>query len=477
MCDKRKETLLYGGLVILGLFFFFLLGERGAIMGGDSELYINFGHYSGVMPIYPLFIQGCRFLFGESIYLEAAAAIQGILAMGCCLWLVRFLQKTFALGVGSTVLFFLFSLMPYAIEIPGHVISHELMTEGLAYPLFYVFVIWLLKGIFSKTLPGIAGGFFMTCILSLIRPQMQFLFAVVAVVFLYVTVWKYFEKKTERKTGAAVLLFAGEMILCFLIVFGGIRLVYIADGWYESTFFGGHGQDSSNYTVQCRVLYVSDEEDAELFEDEDLRRIYEETYDGMDEMKCLYQYMRDDLWRWQDIVGGSAYNSRIVQTKVEEYVRKEIGLTVDIEVEQTKNQICGEMTEILLKDNWPRYLLTSFMLMPSGFVASVLFQREGLYTLCHIGALVLYLAAAAGIILFYVVRKLDNKKAELMLLICGTAIVNVVSSNLILFGLQRYMVYTYGLFYMGIYLMMLELWKKKKEVFKKRESTFDHSGL
>ena len=53
-----------------------------------------------------------------------------------------------------------------------------------------------------------------------------------------------------------------------------------------------------------------------------------------------------------------------------------------------------------------------------------------------------------------------------MLLIIGTAAVNVIASNLILFGLQRYMVYTYGLFYMGMFLIVAELWKKRVEVFK-----------
>lgn len=460
---RRKNVCLYTLLTIFGLFFFFLVGERGALMGGDSELYIHFGHYSGVMPVYPLFLQGCRLIFGETLYLEAAASIQGLLALLCCLLLTRFLQKNFQTGVFGTVLLFLFSLMPYAIEIPGHVISHELMTEGLAYPLFYVFCILLLKGIFLKKQRWILAGFGLACFLSLVRPQLQFLFAVLTVVFLYVGLWNIWPAAVRRSR----LRKAADSGLCILagvfLLAAGIKTVSVLDGWYEDFFFGGHAQDSSNYTVQCRVLYVSEREDALLFKDEAMRQIYEKTYEEMDSLKTTYHYMRNDLWRWKDIVGCSAYNSRIVQQNVEEYVRKELGVTSEIEVEQTKNQICGEMTRVLLAHNWPNYLRTSLMLMPSGFVASVLFQREGFYTACHIAALILYLAAFAGIYLIYRNRGTDMRKAEFMLLVSGSAVVNVVTSNLILFGLQRYMVYTYGMFYMAMYLMLTELWKKMRK--------------
>ena len=161
-------------------------------------------------------------------------------------------------------------------------------------------------------------------------------------------------------------------------------------------------------------------------------------------------------------------NSRIVQGYVEEYLRNDVGLTKDIEVEQTKNKICGEMMNVLLKKNWGRYLITSFQLMPSGFVASVLFQKEGFYVLCHIGTLLLYLAAIGIVVLFYIRRDLDNRIAETVLLISGTAIMNVVSTNLILFGLQRYMVYTYGMFYMAMFLAVRALWREYGWKFRKK---------
>lgn len=462
---KRKNVLLYTGLILFGIFFFFFVGEKGALMGGDSELYINFGHYSGVMPVYPLFLQLCRVIFGDNIYLEAAAAIQGLLALACSLIFVRFLQKRFDIGILSCILLFLLSLMPYAIEIPGHVISHELMTEGLAYPLFYIFILLLMIGIFDRKMKYVFAGFGQALILALIRPQMQFLFAVAAVVFGYVGICRLWGQKGAGRRAAVSVFY---IFAAAALVVTGLKMTYVIDGWYENTFFGGHGQDSSNYTVQCRVLYASDKEDGNLFEDPVMRRIYEETYEEMEASGCTYHTMRNDLWRWKDIVGCSGYISRIVQGKVELYLRNEREMTEDIEVEQTKNYICGEMTDVLLRDNWARYLAHSLMLMPSGFVASVLFQREGLYTLCHIATLLLYVLALGAVAFFYINPKLDSKKAELMLLISGTAIVNVVASNLILFGLQRYMVYTYGLFYMGMYLLLLELWKKKKEVFGKK---------
>ena len=117
--NKIEKKWIYLCIVLLGGAFFWLLGENGYVMGGDSELYINFGHYSGVQPLYPLFIQICRKCFGNGIYLDAVSFIQGGLALVGCICLVRFLDKSFRLENGSVVVLFLFSLMPYAIEIPG----------------------------------------------------------------------------------------------------------------------------------------------------------------------------------------------------------------------------------------------------------------------------------------------------------------------------------------------------------------------
>ena len=88
--------------------------------------------------------------------------------------------------------------------------------------------------------------------------------------------------------------------------------------------------------------------------------------------------------------------------------------------------------------------------------------------LCHIGTLLLYLAAIGIVVLFYIRRDLDNRIAETVLLISGTAIMNVVSTNLILFGLQRYMVYTYGMFYMAMFLAVRALWRKYGWKFRKK---------
>ena len=62
--NKIEKKWIYLCIALLGGAFFWLLGENGYVMGGDSELYINFGHYSGVQPLYPLFIQICRKCFG-----------------------------------------------------------------------------------------------------------------------------------------------------------------------------------------------------------------------------------------------------------------------------------------------------------------------------------------------------------------------------------------------------------------------------
>ena len=91
--NKIEKKWIYLCIALLGGAFFWLLGENGYVMGGDSELYINFGHYSGVQPLYPLFIQICRKCFGNGIYLDAVSFIQGGLALaGCIVWYVFWIK-------------------------------------------------------------------------------------------------------------------------------------------------------------------------------------------------------------------------------------------------------------------------------------------------------------------------------------------------------------------------------------------------
>ena len=77
-----KTNICYILGVMTVLFFLFGQGVTWYSIGGDTEAYyIHFGHHIEAKPLYPLFFHILNRLFGDGLYLYAAAVIQILLAV------------------------------------------------------------------------------------------------------------------------------------------------------------------------------------------------------------------------------------------------------------------------------------------------------------------------------------------------------------------------------------------------------------
>ena len=65
---KKQELYLAFLLIVIGILFFFFLGERGYVLQKDSETYIKSHYGTTVMPLYIFYIDCLRFIFGEKKY-------------------------------------------------------------------------------------------------------------------------------------------------------------------------------------------------------------------------------------------------------------------------------------------------------------------------------------------------------------------------------------------------------------------------
>ena len=146
----QKDRLLYGSLVLLALFAFLLVGSREPVLFDDSGAYMRINRVEGVMPIYPLFLLLNQYLFGLEKYMNAVVIEQAVLAAACVTLFVKTLRKAFHLRYWETYLFFFLSLIPFTVEMPQSMATQQILTEGLSYALFYLFLILLLKTIWTK---------------------------------------------------------------------------------------------------------------------------------------------------------------------------------------------------------------------------------------------------------------------------------------------------------------------------------------
>ncbi len=349
------------------LLFFLWLGHDGPVLFDDSGSYMRIRWHEGVMPAYPVFLLVNQYFFGDDWYLWAVVAEQSLLAAFAVTVLEETVRKRFGLHPVEGVLLGLFALYPYTIEMPV-VMTQAILTEGIAYSLFYLFLAVLLKAVWDKSYIWFAGAFGLTLLLSAVRSQLQILFGVCGIVFLYLVCMRGKVPGRGRKVlrflagsaGCAAVSVAG--IFLVLGVIGGYRImlqpehpfnrfglkvqwpeVYeialeedrqkqeaaeaakaeegepgeeIAADGPEEELPGGEAAaeaasvDKSFSTSQymtlifSRGMYEADYEDAALFQDPVLKGLYLALYEAVDAEKQRYVYADEGLWMWKDIVGG-----------------------------------------------------------------------------------------------------------------------------------------------------------------------------
>ena len=108
-------------------------------------------------------------------------------------------------------------------------------------------------------------------------------------------------------------------------------------------------------------------------------------------------------------------------------------------------------------------------MLPQGFISTVFFQIEEIYGLCHVYTLLIYIAAFILTIYGIKKRKVSRCRYELMagVLVLNVGMVVVICT--VFFGMQRYLIYGFGIFYTALLLILEDIWYVQKQR-RKRES-------
>lgn len=512
MDDKTRKILFFVSLALIAMAAFLLVGADSYVLFDDSGSYLNMERYvEGVMPLYPLFLRMNRLLFGENIYLQAVVIEQSVFACLCLIIFTKMLRTRFDLNYLESYIIYLLSLLPFTTDMPDAMTTQEIVTEGIAYAAFYLFMAVLLKAVWEKSLRDVVFLFLITLFLATTRSQLQILFGVCGVIFFYIVLvgqkgsrrLNGIRKENAEKTWEAwnsrcrwpvrlVLGTAG----CLIISLAGVWCTSRISVIYQQSLsrytqrlqrLEAMEQDSENQTVESeqadgsddpnagrsqaavtsqytslifsRGMYEADYEDYQLFKDDQMRELYLYLYDVADQSKRRYVYARPGLWMWKDIVGGiGSVGGECFYAQIEYYADKpEINQRGDYAAFRSANMMAIGIT--LVKAHWDRLLYHTLMLLPQAFICTVFFQIEQIYLLCHIVTLFLYLSAIGLMIWAYVDRKVDRAYAEFMSAVLGTNLVMVLIISLVFFGQQRYLVYNFGIFYMIYFLLLLQFWK------------------
>lgn len=503
----------YLSLFAAALLIFLFVGSREPVLYDDSGAYVSMKRWEGVMPLYPLFLFINQILFGLDRYLKIVILEQAVITAVCTVFFVREIKERFALQYREGYFIFLLALLPYTTELPAAMITQTILTEALAYGFFYLLLILFLRAIWKNSYGYLAGSFAMIILLSMLRSQLQILYAVCGVLFLYL-LWKRCDTKFRRLGGVVIGLFgcaavsvAGVWLTVALLnqynvlinenMTLSVFIMKIQEPAYYQEFLVSETGESrrqeemeeavrdvraelyslggdttlSQYTslIMSRGMYEADEADEQLFRDEMVRGLYRMLYQAADEKEQRYAYAECGLWMWKDIVGGIGSVGKTCVTVGNDYFREKYP---EIYMADDFNEIWNRSLQMiglgLIKKHFGRFLYHTLMMLPQAFICTVFFQIKPIYLLCHLVTLFLYISAMALMIWGYADKKMPNAYAECMALALGSNVVMIVAISVIFFGQQRYLVYNFGFFYIAYYLLLRELYIRylRKEIVK-----------
>ena len=468
---RQSEWLFYISLVIVSLIVFLFLGETGYVLFDDSITYMNFHiNMEGVMPIYQLFLYVNKLLIGEDSYLDAVIVEQAILAAACIILFIRVIKNRFSLKYWEAYVCYALALLPFTTDMPQAMTTHEILTEGIAYSIFYVFAAALACAVWDKSVKWLGVSWIISLILALIRSQLQILFIVCGVIGVYIAVLK---GDSRRKK---FLCFVCGLVSCIVICLAGAWCVgRIATGYQKIKSEARREKQvrknpktdrlvftTSQYVslIFSRGMYEADYEDYLLFEEGQLRDLYLILYEQSEKEQCRYVYAESGLWMWRDIVGGiGSIGSKCFYVQNDFYEENYPDLIWTSNYSAVRN---GNQLKIglgLLRAHFGRFLYHTLMLLPQAFICTVFFQIERIYLLCHIVTLFLYLSAAALMVWAFKNKKVDNSYGGLMFFVICTNLIFIGVISLVFFGQQRYLVYNFGIFYIAYFLLIMQLWK------------------
>lgn len=508
---KQANGLFYLSLVMFGLFAFIFLGSQEPVLFDDSGAYLTVEKTEGVMPIYPLFLLINQYLFGNDSYLRIVIIEQAVLAVVCVVFFVKVIKDKFCLKYWESYLVFGLSLIPFTTDLPQAMSTQEILTEGIAYALFYLFMVLLLQAVWTKRFYWFAGAFIMTFILSMVRSQLQILFGICGVIFLYIVCCA---KKYVGRLHVMLRILMG-FTGCFVIILLGVvltsritseykNMIRNKESFYEFVLRIQMPDSYEDYLEEkelletrpkeelawnigeidwstapegklvtrpftpsqyvslifSRGMYEADLEDAELFKDELLQGLFLKLYEAADAEQQRYVYAQSGLWMWKDIVGGiGMVGKTCLAVPSEYYVTYYPEIILSDNFSDVRDKHLQEIGMTLLKAHFDRFLYHTLMLLPSAFICTVFFQIAPIYGLCHLITLFLYVSAIALMIWGYADSRVERKYAEFMALVLGVNVVMVVIISLVFFGQQRYLVYNFGIFYVAYGLLLQKLWK------------------
>ena len=428
-------------LLIVGAIFFFFVGERGCVLEKDSWVFLD-GDIVYQYIVYPKFLELCRGFFGEKYYLDWVSHIQGFISLCVSIVTTEYFRKNYKLSYVCSGLVFVCTFGPYAYSLPQYVSSHSIMTEGLAFPLFYLWMLCALQIYLKRKNTWFLPLFFVTLVLAYTRTQLMLFFIICFLMILERTVFWLYGKISEdrRKKFVKLCIFSGVIGIVL-----GIKLFLI--------FIEHNVYSQMTDAVAGRVFCAVEQEDVELFEGRN-RDLFLGIYDEIEYMETRQCYFRAGIRQWEDIVNATNENTKMLARIIRPYYP---------EIEMLElNDVKGKMSYAMLLEHWDDYLVMTGSLWLQSLVVSIFIHPEVAYVWGYVIAILLYVFGIGSIVWSKKKYQIDNRYIIPLLITLLVILSITLITNVLFMGLQRYVVYPFGYFYISVVVLYYEIIRKIK---------------
>ena len=481
--ENIKNFLFIVSLAVLGFLVLDIPSGFEPVIFRDSSAYLSDTLSTGVVPVYLLFIKVNYILLGEKLYLQGVILEQIVLAIVSSIFFVLLIKREFRSNYLECYIFFFLTFVPYTIFLSGErgMACRLIATEALAFPLFYVMVIVMLNGIWKNNIWYLVGAEALTIGMALTRTQLQLTLLFPAGAFFLLWIQRRIGKKYRRH----IIQWLSGAVLS-IVVFGLAFVVFqqsnriLENMLYhmtqdiqesgevraelksqnETTKEDRHTESkavSNNITSQYssilfpKMILTAREKDKELFQDGELRRVFEYLYNRMLEDQLILEGMDRNLFLGDKIHEAISENYANVVSYLEEF--KEIYPDFQMSI----NEIMKEISMTLLKEHPVRWFSGSVLQMPSGFISTVFFHRRNAYWLCYFIAFWVYcVSIGIGFAGKWKTWGAEQERDFLFASVLMNAAFVIITS-IVFVCFKRYVIYGFGIFYISLYLSVKRL--------------------
>lgn len=438
--DKVRN---YTILVISELFYLIFAFADGYNLYLDSQSYIKMHEMRE--PLYPSLIALFRNLFGQNGddgYLLFVVIFQAILIGYVVYNVTKYLSREFKLNdFGTFAVFLIFisvSLMNRFVAKRGAMYSNSIMSEGIAYPLYILFIRYCFEYIYTYRKRPLFVATIISFLLVSTRKQMYVTLVLIIISILYVMI--------KNKCYKGTLL---SLVISCLVVVGGAKLF---DYVYIRSVFGVNATHTSDSRfVTTMIFYTSDREDVKYIEDPVVKDLFLDVYDTCDEKGYLKSNMEDGTWYERISHFSRVYDNiqlRTMWAKMQEVATDKIGNS-GIEMELLVDEYNSELISCLLPRLLPSILVTFVDSFIYGLLVTVSAEKQILMPV----AAVIYLLYI--VLLGYTLKKNGlNKYSVFGIFVLVAVLANIGLVSLVIFCQTRYTIYNMALFYVAGFLML-----------------------